>query len=311
MRLKENRNENGIVMESLYQMLEVSRQGMFKRITYYKQEQQIMELITPQINHYRHGKDRRAGSRSLFYNLNVKNYGIGVTKFEQWMAAYKLTILPLRIRIITTQSSLQSWNYSNLINGIEINNINQVVAGDLTYVSLGSDLFYVFGLTDLYSARIVGLNVSNRMRSLDAKAALKKWIELRGEINLENCIHHTDGGSQYFSKEYLTDLERCHIKISVAQNCLENGYAEQLNGLIKHHLIPCKQIRGLEQFQAAIDEITYFYNHERKQENLGWRTPVEFESYIQAIQREDRPDVKLFDFEKREKGFLRYTSTKS
>ena len=60
------------------------------------------------------------------------------------MSENKLCLAPLRIKIVTTKSDLQSWNYLNLINGKSICNINQVVAGDLTYVFIGRSLFYVF-----------------------------------------------------------------------------------------------------------------------------------------------------------------------
>ena len=114
------------------------------------------------------------------------------------MSENKLCLAPLRIKIVTTKSDLQSWNYPNLINGKSICNINQVVAGDLTYVFIGRSLFYVFSLQDLYSNRIVGMSVSERMRAKDALEAYFQWKLLRKVQQIKGCIHHTDGGSQYF-----------------------------------------------------------------------------------------------------------------
>lgn len=303
-RLREKRQAYGVIMEELYRQLGISRQGMTKRIQNHFHEKQMVDQIGIQVRDYRQKKDRRAGSRSLYYNLDVKqNFNLGVTKFEHLMSAYNLTISPLKVHVITTQSSCQSWNYKNLISGIELNNINQVIAGDLTYVRLGPCLFYLFGLTDLYSARLVGLSVSERMRTEDAQDALRSWIKLRGEENLENCIHHTDGGGQYFSRDYLDKLSANHIQVSVAKSCKQNGYAEQRNGLIKYHLIPSKEIRNLSEFQVAILEIAYFYNHERKQEKLGWRTPVAFESYVENLSAQERPVMELHDFEQPDEVF--------
>lgn len=309
-RLRSHRKETGLRMEVLYKYLGISRQGMCKQIFRYKQEREMIVGLQKVIQTYRYSYDRRAGSRSLYYNLAVKDIaGIGVTKFEQLMSKYELTIKTLHIRIVTTTSVCQSWNYKNLVDRLEINGINQVVAGDLTYVKIGMQTFYLFCLTDLYSARLVGINVSLRMQSDDAKVALLAWVQLRGQGNLQNCIHHTDGGGQYFSKKYLKCLADHMISVSVAQNCLDNGYAEQRNYLLKYHLIPCKQICSEGEFKKAINQIEYFYNHVRKQENLGWRTPQEFECYTQKLPLEKRPTFKLF--EGKEKGFLRHRPTKS
>jgi transposase InsO family protein len=284
-------------MEAMYRHLSITRQGYAQRLKSWETEVALMNLVESQVQAYRKNKDKRAGSRSLYYNLGIKDqFGLGVTKFEQLMSQYGLTLAPLRIRVVTTKSVWQSWNYDNLLNGLTINGINQAVVGDLTYVYIGLHLFYLFCLTDIYSARLVGLWGSTRMRAEDAKQALDQWIRLRGKDQLKGCIHHTDGGSQYFSELYLRQLNDHQIQISVAQNCLQNGFAEQRNGLIKHHLIPCRRMQELEAFQRQLLEIDYFYNYERKQQGLGWRTPVDFETYIEGLEPDKRPVKTLHDF---------------
>ena len=134
------------------------------------------------------------------------------------------------------------------------------------------------------------------MRAIDAKQALDAWIELRGKEQIKGCIHHTDGGGQYFSDLYLKGLNTHFILISVAQNCLQNGFAEQRNGLFKHHLIPVMRVQKLQAFQAELKSIVYFYNYERKQLGLGWRTPVEYELYTQGLLPARRPLKTLYDF---------------
>lgn len=284
-------------MEDLYRYLGITRQGHVQRLKNRQREMALMQSVESQVVEYRQDKDRRAGSRSLYYNLDIKGqFDIGVTKFEQLMSKYGLTLVPLRVRVVTTRSVLQSWNYDNLLNGLTINGINQVVVGDLTYVAIGQFQFYLFCLTDVYSARLVGIWASDRMRAEDAKKAFDQWIQLRGREQVQHCIQHTDGGSQYFSELYLTQLKEYGIRISVAKNCIQNGFAEQRNGLIKHHLIPTRHIQGLKSFQAQIQQIDYFYNHERKQQALGWRTPVQFEQYIESLAPEKRPVKTLYDF---------------
>lgn len=279
--IKFKQDEHGISMERFYAYVGISRQGFSKACKVFEREKLMMETVSTLVTNYRQKKDRRAGSRSLYYNLDIKGqFGIGVNKFEQLMSEHGLTLAPMSVRVITTRSSMQSWNYSNLINGLLINNINQVVVGDLTYLTLFGKRFYLFCLTDLYSSRIVGIGFGSMMRAKEAKQARDEWVKLRRKKNLRGCIHHTDGGSQYFSRLYLKSLTDMDVEVSCAENCLMNGYAEQRNGLIKHHLIPTVRDSHGDELQKEIRRIIRFYNYERKQEGLGWLSPVEYERKI-------------------------------
>lgn len=299
--IKERQSVHGIAMEKFYRHAGMSRQGFFKAVHHRMEEQLLIQEVASLVRVYRQKKDRRAGSRSLFNNLDIKNrFDIGVNKFEQLMSANGLSLAPLRTRVVTTKSSMQSWNYRNLINGLVVSNINKVVAGDLTYLHLEGQRYYLFCLTDLYSARIVGYQMSFNMRADDAKKALDMWVGLRKKKNIKGCIHHTDGGSQYFSGLYLTELDDLDVQVSCAENCLMNGYAEQRNGLLKHHLMPTMQESMESDLNKQINRIMRVYNYERKQKALGWLSPVAFEKKILGLV--NKPKLQLYKFT-RENGF--------
>lgn len=124
--------------------------------------------------------------------------------------------------------------------------------------------------------------------------AARMWIRLRKPENLVGCIHHTDGGGQYFSRLYLGMLENLKAKISRAVTCLENGYAEQKNGLIKHHLLPLIELVENEVPRQQIRNMIRVYNHERKQEKLKWLSPVAYEKYTSKLNQ--KPQMVLHDF---------------
>lgn len=292
--LRADKGQNGVSMEAIYRHVGISRQLYFQAKKREDLEVELMAEIEELVSEYRIHKDRRAGSRSLYYNLNIKEqYSIGVNKFEFLMSKHRLTLAPLRVKIVTTKSSLQSWNYADCTPGLLVNNINQLVVGDLTYVNIGRYLYYLFCLTDLYSAHIVGYHLGKRMRAEEAKVALDKWFKKRGSSALNQCIHHTDGGSQYFSRLYLRSLNENGVCISVAKNCLDNAHAEQRNGFIKHHLIPTLKVTEGNKLDKEIEKMFYFYNSERKQEALGWLSPVEFEEKWQN--KSIRPVLRIHD----------------
>ena len=283
-------------MEIFYRLYGISRQGYTQALESLQDEKQMMLAIGKEVKSFRLEHDRRAGSRSLFYNLDIKNkYNIGVTSFERLMSRYGLSLAPLRMRVVTTKSSLQSWNYENICNGLIVSEINQLVVGDITYLKLGKARYFLFSLIDVFSLRIVGYHLSKRMRKEEAIQALEMFVNLRGRENVSGCIHHTDGGGQYFAKKYLNKLG--NIRSSVAKTCLENGLAEQKNGYIKNHLIPTVCLNNPDELGTEMDRIMHFYNHERKQKELGWKSPAEFEKGLESEQK--NLYVRLHDFEKK------------
>lgn len=185
--------------------------------------------------------------------------------------------------------------YPNLINGIELSEINYVVAGDITYYHTGGQQYYIFTLKDLYSKRVLGLYGSKNMYAECALEAFKQMRKERRE-DLRGMIHHTDAGSQYLSKIYKAELAKNGIQISVAKNCLENGSAEQLNGVIKNDYLDSYDIRNENKLNKVLQEIKRLINEEKPVELLDYRTPIEFEKYIEGLSKGNRPKVKLYDF---------------
>lgn len=292
--LRATQLEHGIAMQRFYELVGITRQAHFQHNGRLEQQRAMMLEIEPLVHLYRKHKDRRAGARSLYYNLNIKQRcGIGVNKFEYLMRAYGLSLAPFRSKVVTTRSCARSRTYPNLCKGLTINGINQLVVGDLTYLMFPSQVYYLFLLTDVYSARIVGWQLGQRMRAIEAKQALDKWVKLRGVAQLKDCIHHTDGGSQYFSNLYHGAMKGYQLQISVAKTCLDNGFAEQRNGLFKHHLLPTIKQVTPKKLAQQIDKILYFYNQERKQEALQWLSPVQYE----ARWKDDpqAPTLQLYD----------------
>jgi len=294
--LRERSRIEGLVMEDYYRLLGISRQGFYQNLQEMEARQVLVAQIKSDVLNYRI-KDHRAGSLSLFHNLAIKSkYGIGITKFSNILTRLGLSLQPLRVGIITTESCARSRQYSNLLNGLVIKGYAQAVVGDLTYVLRNNLRYYVFSLFDVCSARMVGIWGSDRMRAQDASPAMEQWLSLRKAQNVAQSIHHTDGGAQYFSDLYLSRLQSLNVRMSVAQNCLQNGYAEQRNGLLKHHLFSYGY-SDLESFRAELRTIEMFYNYERKQQGLGWRTPVAYEEYLDSLPDNQVPPLLLYRFE--------------
>ncbi|MEG4230477.1 DDE-type integrase/transposase/recombinase [Microcoleus sp. N9_B1] len=262
-------------------------------------------MILNQVQEVRR-RHKKMGSRVMYHQLKINQ--IGINKFEKIISEHGLTIKTKRKRIITT-NGLYEKSDINLINGLVLNNINQVIAGDLTYLVLNDKTYYIFTLKDMYSKRIIGLYGSDTMMAVNAIITLKQAIKLRGK-SINDCIHHSDAGSQYKSKAYKDILNKNQMKMSIAENCLQNGMAEQLNGILKNDYIE-KNIKNVYALNKQLNEIKRLINEEKPVKELQYKTPVEFEKWI-----ENAPhtlEMKLYDFTKSKSGgtFQRHNNKKS
>ena len=77
---------------------------------------------------------------------------------------------------------------------------NQKWAGDIGYIWTSEGWLHLAFILDLYSRRVIGWAVSNRMKWDLAIRASAMAVALRQPP--KDCIHHTDRGSQYCSNEY-------------------------------------------------------------------------------------------------------------
>jgi putative transposase len=248
-------------------------------------------------------KHKNMGARVMYHQLKIDT--VGINKFEKIVSENGLSVKIRRRRIITTNGLYEKTD-KNLINNLVLFNINQVIAGDITYLILNDKTYYIFTLKDMYSKRVIGLYGSDTMLATNAIITLRQAIKLRGE-SIFKCIHHSDAGSQYKSKAYKNVLQRHQLKMSIAENCLQNGMAEQLNGIIKNDYIDTN-IKNLRDLNKQLTEIKRLINEEKPVKELGYKTPVEFEQWLEH--QVNPPKMKLYDFTMSKEGTLRRHNNK-
>ncbi|MBL4748094.1 MAG: DDE-type integrase/transposase/recombinase [Magnetovibrio sp.] len=91
---------------------------------------------------------------------------------------------------------------------------NQKWSVDISYIETRKGWLYLAVVIDLYSRKIVGWAVSDRMkRDLALRASRMAIILHRPKPGL---MHHSDRGSQYCATKYQVGLKRHGIKISMS-----------------------------------------------------------------------------------------------
>lgn len=285
-------------MEQLYFVAGISRQYYFKAIKTQSRNQILYSRILEAVLEIRESHPRM-GARSLHKMMNLHGE-IGVNRFERYLQQAGLGIEQKRSFIITTNSNHPWLKYKNLLYGIKLTGINQVWSSDITYFIIAEKVFYIIFIEDVYSRRILGYAANDNMFADNNIEVLLDCIKQRGNVSFADLIHHSDKGSQYCSKVYISILEKHNIKISMAETSLENAYVERLNGTIKNgYLYPRKKVHDLKSLRRELDIVVKLYNEEKPHSKLGMLTPVEFENQLSKIKMQDRKVLELHDFTKR------------
>lgn len=226
--------------------------------------------------------------------LKIKEYGWGRDKVEQLFlsAGYRIIYPPNYTK--TTQPQYDKI-YPNLIEGMILSGINQLVQTDISYIWINGKFYYLVFIIDVYSRRIVGYNISDNMLSGSNVKALKLLIHLRKGACLKEMIHHSDRGSQYTSKVYLTLLNKVGMRISMCKEAWQNAYTERFNRTIKEEYLNQMRIETFSQLKRAAIKVIGLYNEKRPHWNLYQQmSPVEFEKYVDKLSAHKRPTMQLY-----------------
>lgn len=155
---------------------------------------------------------------------------------------------------------------------------NQAWTADITYVATGEGWLYLAAVEDLYSRRIVGWSMSDRIDSRLVVDALE--MALAGRLPGEGLVAHSDRGSQYASEHYQGLLAGHGITCSMSRrgNCWDNAPMESSFASLKKELTRGEVFATREGARASIFEyIEVFFNRTRRHSSLGYMSPAEYE----------------------------------
>jgi len=148
---------------------------------------------------------------------------------------------------------------------------------DITYVPTQEGWLYVAVMMDLYSRRVVGLSMSDRMTRTLVMNAFNQAVLRRQPV--PGMIVHSDRGSQYASHDYQSLLKHYGVVCSMAKSCYENASMESFFHTLKTELVYLRMFETREEAMRYIFEyIELFYNNQRTHSSLGYRSPRDFEA---------------------------------
>jgi transposase InsO family protein len=149
---------------------------------------------------------------------------------------------------------------------------------DITYVWTDEGWLYLAAILDLFSRRVVGLAMSERIDRALVLQALRDAVGRRAPN--DGLVHHSDRGSQYASGDYRNALRDLGVVCSMSRkgNCWDNAVAESFFATLKTECIyPRRFATRAEAREAIFHFVEVFYNGQRRHSTLGYVSPMEFE----------------------------------
>jgi putative transposase len=185
-----------------------------------------------------------------------------------------------RYRVLTTDSKHQQPIAPNRLPTMPApGQLDRIWVADITYIATARGPVYLAAILDLYSRRIVGWALSER---IDTSLVLAAWnMAVCHRRPAAGLIFHSDRGVQYASDQYRQSLAAKQAVASMSRkaNCYDNAFMEAFWSTLKLELIyRLDEFGGLAEVRAALfDYIEVFYNRQRLHSALGYRSPLQFE----------------------------------
>jgi len=151
-------------------------------------------------------------------------------------------------------------------------------ASDITYIATDEGWLYLAAVMDLYSRKIVGWSMSERIDAALVEQAMKMAVSQRRPQ--PGLVCHSDRGSQYASDSMQKLLGDHQIVCSMSRkgNCWDNACMESFFGSLKTEWVYGKRYANRDEARKDVFKyIEMFYNRQRRHATLGYVSPAAYE----------------------------------
>ena len=255
---------------------DITRDAYYKYTKRFHSKQLKNDIVLKLVKHERKNQPR-IGTRKLHKTLETElkqnNIKLGRDSLFDVLRDNNMLVKRKKATFKTTNSYHRFHKYNNLIKDLDINRPNQVWVADITYIRMVNGFAYLAIITDLFSRKIVGYDISNSLELSGCLMALKN--ALKTTKSCKGLIHHSDRGIQYCSNEYTQKLIKKGINISMTEenHCYENAVAERVNGILKDEFYLDQTFFNLKSAELATKNAINIYNNKRLHVSLQYKTP--------------------------------------
>lgn len=282
--IKEHQHEYRVW--KMCQVLGVSPSGYYdwhKRAL--SERKKARKELTEAIKQVYYKSKKRYGSIKITHHLRNEGVEVCERTVQRIMTEEGLKSITAKRFKATTNSKHDKPTYPNLLEqNFSVSAPGKAWVTDITYIWTREGWLYLASVMDLFSRKIIGFAMSERMTKDLVLLALERAKNTQPPK--DGLIHHSDRGSQYASIDYTEVLKEAKIEISMSGkgNCYDNACIESFHSVIKKELIFHYDYKTRDEAKLSIfDYIVSFYNSWRIHSTIGYATPNDYEkAYYQG-----------------------------
>lgn len=219
------------------------------------------------------------GAPRVHQVLLDNGFSCGLNRVARLMNVAKLLPKTIRKFRVTTDSRKSRYPAKNILQRQFLSTqANQKWVADVTYIPTREGWLFLAVIVDLFSRKVVGWSMSDRLTSELAQQALANAVNDRAPT--KGLLMHSDQGKEYYASDYQTQLHQYGMVCSMSRkgNCYDNAVAESFFHSLKVEQVHHDDYKTRAQARSVLfDYIEIFYNRQRKHSYLNYQSPVEFE----------------------------------
>ncbi len=259
-------------------VLGVSASGFYRwaGATASKREQENFSLIR-KIEQIHDASRKTYGSPRVHEQLKAMGHSCGRGRVERLMRKFGIRPKVKRQFRKTTNSAHYERISPNLLERkFTTPAPNKVWVSDVTYLWTHEGWLFLAVTLDLYSRKVVGWSMSERLTTELVLDCLNSALNSR-QVS-PGLIHHSDRGKEYASRPFRAQLVGKGIRQSMSReaDCWDNAVAESFFHSLKTEAGEIFKTRD-EARQKMFDWIEVFYNRQRLHSTIGYKAPAVYE----------------------------------
>ncbi len=225
---------------------------------------------------------KRYGSPRIYKQLRAEGHSCGRHRVARLMRSNGIVCGRVRRYKCAARSKQRRLSVApNVLNRqFDVARPNHVWASDITCFWTGAGWLHLGVVMDLYSRRIVGWAMGNRMIEELSMKSLEMALATR---RVKPRMHHSDQGSQYTSDRFQQLLQNNQIECSMSRkgDCYDNAVLESFFKSLKAEIPWHRQFKTREEARKELFEyIESYYNRKRLHSSLDYKTPAAYEEAL-------------------------------
>lgn len=227
------------------------------------------------------------GYRKMTLFLVEKGYCINHKRVSRLMQT--MGIEAIYPKPNTSQPAVGHTVYPYLLRHLNITQVHQVWATDITYVPMPNGYMYLMAIIDLFSRYVLVWSVSNTMDADWCAQLLKKALTSYPAPTIFN----TDQGSQFTSETFTSVLKEANVRISMdgKGRALDNIFVERLWRTVKYEHLYLHAYTDGWQLEKGLSDFFTFYNQRRYHQALSYRTPEQVFRAAKAVENQLKESI--------------------